>query len=106
MCIATYNFNFRDKRYKYERTFYKELSKLANLGVDIRLLYAKMTFFNDNRLEVEDIFKNFVLCAQLPTNHSKLFIADNFAYIGSANFSFGNTKNYESGVIFNNKDIF
>ncbi len=102
ICIATYNFNFRDK---YERTFYKELSKLANLGVDVRLLYAKMTFSDDDKLEVEDIFKNFVLCAQLPTNHSKIFIADDFAYIGSANFSFGSNKNYESGVIFNNKEI-
>ena len=102
ICIATYNFNFRDK---YERTFYKELSNLANLGVDIRLLYAKMTFSEQDKLEIEEIFRSFVLCAELPTNHSKIFIADNFAFIGSANFSFGSNKNYESGVIFSNKEI-
>lgn len=100
--IATYNFNFRDR---YERTFYRELSKLANLGVDINLLYAKMNFSNEDKLEIEEIFKNFVLCAELPTNHSKIFIADDFAFIGSANFSFGSNNNYESGVIFNNKEI-
>ncbi|USK62315.1 phospholipase D-like domain-containing protein [Peribacillus asahii] len=100
--IATYNFNFKDR---YERTFYKELSKLADLGVDINLLYAKMTFSNDDKLEIEEIFKNFVLCAKLPTNHSKLFITDDFAFIGSANFSFGSNMNYESGVIFKNKEI-
>ncbi|WP_142337794.1 phospholipase D-like domain-containing protein [Bacillus thuringiensis] len=100
--IATYNFNFRDK---YERTFYKELSKLANLGIEVKLLYSKMSFSEEDKLEVEEIFKNFVLCAKLTTNHSKIFIADDFAYIGSANFSFGSNKNYESGVIFNNKEI-
>jgi len=100
--IATYNFNFRDR---YEKTFYRELSKLANLGVDVNLLYAKMNFSNEDKLEIEEIFKNFVLCAELPTNHSKIFIADDFAYIGSANFSFGSNNNYESGVIFSNKEI-
>jgi phosphatidylserine/phosphatidylglycerophosphate/cardiolipin synthase-like enzyme len=100
--IATYNFNFRDK---YERSFYKQLSKLANLGVDVNLLYSKMTFSDEDKLEIEEIFKNFVLCAKLTTNHSKLFIADDFAFIGSANFSFGSNNNYESGVIFSNKEI-
>lgn len=100
--IATYNFNFRDK---YERTFYKELSNLADSGMDVNLLYAKMTFSDEDKLEIEEIFKNFVLCAELKTNHSKLFIADNFAFIGSANFSFGSNNNYESGVIFENKEI-
>lgn len=100
--IATYNFNFKDK---YEKTFYKELAKLADLGVDIRLLYAKTTYSDQDALELEEVFKNFVLCAELPTNHSKIFITDNFAYIGSANFSFGSNNNYESGVIFNNPSI-
>ncbi|MDR9744407.1 phospholipase D-like domain-containing protein [Paenibacillus taichungensis] len=100
--IATYNFNFRDK---YERSFYMQLSNLANLGIDVNLLYAKMTFSSEDRLEIEEIFKNFVLCAELPTNHSKLFIADDFAFIGSANFSFGSNNNYESGVIFNDDKI-
>ncbi|MCU5508228.1 phospholipase D-like domain-containing protein [Bacillus cereus] len=100
--IATYNFNFRDR---YEKTFYRELAKLADVGVDINLLYAKMNFSIEDKLEVEEIFKNFVLCAELPTNHSKLFITDDFVYIGSANFSFGSNNNYESGVIFNNKEI-
>lgn len=100
--IATYNFNFRDK---YERTFYKELSNLANLGIDVSLLYSKMSFSNEDKLEIEEIFKNFVLCAKLTTNHSKIFIADNFAYIGSANFSFNSNKNYECGVIFKSKEI-
>lgn len=100
--IATYNFNFRDK---YERSFYRQLSNLANLGVDVNLLYSKMTFSAEDKLEIEDIFKNFVLCAELPTNHSKLFIADDFAFIGSANFSFGSNNNYESGVILTDKKI-
>jgi phosphatidylserine/phosphatidylglycerophosphate/cardiolipin synthase-like enzyme len=46
-----------------------------------------------------------VLCAKLTTNHSKLFIADDFVFIGSANFSLGSNNNYESGVIFSNKEI-
>ncbi|QEQ20783.1 phospholipase D-like domain-containing protein [Bacillus sp. BS98] len=100
--IATYNFNFMNK---YERSFYKELSTLANLGIDVRLLYSIMTFSKEDKLEVEEIFKNFVLCAKLTTNHSKIFITDNFAYIGSANFSFNSNKNYECGVIFDNKEI-
>lgn len=100
--IATYNFNFRDK---YERSFYKELSNLANLGIDVNLLYSKMTFSDEDKLEIEEIFKNFVLCAELKTNHSKIFIADDFAFIGSANFSFRSNNNYESGVIFTNKEI-
>ncbi|WP_318264034.1 phospholipase D-like domain-containing protein [Peribacillus simplex] len=100
--IATYNFNFRDK---YERSFYKELSNLANSGIDVNLLYAIMNFSNEDKLEIEEIFENFVLCAELPTNHSKIFIADNFAFIGSANFTFGSNKNYESGVIFEDKEV-
>lgn len=100
--IATYNFNFR---HKYERTFYRKLSDLANMGVYVNLLYAKMTFSEEDTLEIEDIFKNFVLCAELPTNHSKLFITDDFAYIGSANFSFGSNNNYESGVIFTDEKV-
>lgn len=100
--IATYNFNFRDK---YEKSFYKQLSNLANLGVDVNLLYSKMTYNDEDKLEIEEIFKSFVLCAELTTNHSKLFIADDFAFIGSANFSYGSNNNYESGVIFNDKEI-
>lgn len=100
--IATYNFNFRDK---YERSFYKELSNLADLGINIRLLYSKMNFSNKDKLEVEEIFKNFVLCARLETNHSKIFVTDDFAFIGSANFSFGSNNNYECGVLFSDKEI-
>lgn len=99
--IATYNFNFN----QYERSFYQKLAHLANLGVDVRLLYATMTSANSDILEVEEVFKNFVLCAELKTNHSKIFITDDFAFIGSANFSFGSNKNYECGVIFENKEI-
>ncbi|MDQ0176455.1 hypothetical protein [Bacillus chungangensis] len=46
-----------------------------------------------------------MLCANLKTNHSKLFITDDLTFIGSTNFSFGSNNNYEYGVIFNNKDI-
>lgn len=99
--IATYNFNFN----QYEKSFYQKLSHLANLGVKVNLLYAKMTYAKEDKLEVEEIFKNFVLCAKLTTNHSKLFITDDFAYIGSANFSFGSNNNYECGVIFEDKEI-
>ncbi|MFD4820536.1 phospholipase D-like domain-containing protein [Peribacillus butanolivorans] len=99
--IATYNFNFN----KYEKSFYQKLSHLANLGVRVNLLYAKMTYAEEDKLEVEEIFKNFVLCAKLTTNHSKLFITDDFAFIGSANFSFGSNNNYECGVIIDNKEI-
>lgn len=99
--IATYNFNFN----QYEKSFYQKLANLANLGVDVQLLYAKMTHAPEDKLEIEEIFKNFVLCAELKTNHSKLFITDDFAFIGSANFSFGSNNNYESGVIFDNKEI-
>ncbi|PFP29428.1 hypothetical protein COJ96_11025 [Bacillus sp. AFS073361] len=99
--IATYNFNFN----QYEKSFYQKLAHLANLGVRIDLLYAKMVHADEDKLEVEEIFKNFVLCAKLTTNHSKLFITDDFAFIGSANFSFGSNNNYECGVIFDNKEI-
>lgn len=99
--IATYNFNFN----QYARSFYEKLANLANSGVDVRLVYSVMTNANGDNLEVEEIFKNFVLCAQLESNHSKLFITDDFAFIGSANFSFGSNNNYESGVIFENKEI-
>src|SRR5690606_31848761 len=92
-------------RDRYERTFYTELSKVAKLGVNVRLLYTKMNFFEADKLEVEEIFKNFVLCAELSTNHSKIFITEEFAFIDSANFSYGSDKNYECGVIFNNKEI-
>ncbi|MCM3361269.1 MULTISPECIES: phospholipase D-like domain-containing protein [Bacillaceae] len=99
--IATYNFNFN----QYEKSFYRKLSHLANLGVRVNLLYAIMSYADEDKLEVEEIFKNFVLCAKLTTNHSKFFITDNFAFIGSANFSFNSNNNYECGVIFNNKEI-
>lgn len=99
--IATYNFNFN----QYEKSFYQKLSQLANQGVRINLLYAKMSYADKDRLEVEEVFENFVLCAQLATNHSKLFITDDLAFIGSANFSFGSNNNYECGVIFENKEI-
>lgn len=99
--IATYNFNFN----QYEKSFYQRLSDLANLGVEINLLYAKMTYADEDKLKIDEIFKNFVLCAQLTTNHSKLFITDDFAFIGSANFSFGSNNNYECGVLFDNKEI-
>ncbi|WP_427108174.1 phospholipase D-like domain-containing protein [Lysinibacillus xylanilyticus] len=99
--IATYNFNFN----QYPSSFYEKLADLANVGVDVRLVYANMTYANEDNLNVEEVFKNFVLCAQLESNHSKLFITDNFAFVGSANFSFGSNKNYESGVIFENKNI-
>lgn len=102
ICIATYNFNFRDQ---YEKSFYKHLSRLANLGVNINLLYSKMTFSEEERFALEEVFKNFVMCAELKSNHSKLFLTDDIAYIGSANFSFSSNNNYESGVIFTNKDI-
>ncbi|MEC2491970.1 hypothetical protein P9X15_29065, partial [Bacillus cereus] len=46
--IATYNFNFKNK---YERSFYKELSKLADSGIDVSLLYSIMTFSNEDKLE-------------------------------------------------------
>ncbi|WP_396388728.1 hypothetical protein [Cytobacillus firmus] len=49
-----------------------------------------------DKLETEEVFENFLLCALLLTNHSKIFIADDFTYIGSANFSY---ENYASGVI-------
>jgi hypothetical protein len=99
--VATYNFNFN----QYEKSFYQKLSSLANLGVRVNLLYAKMNYAEEDKLEVEEIFNNFVLCAKLTTNHSKLFITDDFAFIGSANFSFGSNNNYECGVIFDNKEI-
>lgn len=99
--IATYNFNFN----QCPRSFYEKLAALANVGVDVRLLYASMTNAIEGNLEVEEVFKNFILCAQLESNHSKLFITDDFAFVGSANFSFGSNRNYESGVIFENKEI-
>lgn len=94
--VITYNFNFVHKN---EQSFYKKLSDLANKGVIIRLLYAKMTYASSDKLEIEEIFKNFVLCAELPQNHSKIFLSDEVAFIGSANFSLGSNNNYECGVI-------
>jgi len=100
--IATYNFNFRDK---YERSFYQQLSKLANTGTDVRLIYSLMSFSHGDELEIEDIFKNFVVCAKLTENHSKIFLTDEFAFIGSSNFSYGSNNNYECGVVFTDIDV-
>lgn len=38
-------------------------------------------------------------------NHSKLVITDEAAYIGSANFTYGSTHNYEAGVCLFGRDI-
>jgi hypothetical protein len=94
--VITCNFNFINKE---EQSFYKKLRDLANKGVNIRLLYAKMTDAPSDKPEIEEIFKNFVLCAELPQNNSKMFLSNEVAFIGSANFSLESNKNYESGVI-------
>ncbi|MEG0256085.1 phospholipase D-like domain-containing protein [Vagococcus sp.] len=98
--VITYNFNFNNYS---EKSFYFKLKDLASKGVKIRLLYAKETYMENEEILVEDVFKSFVLCAKLDNNHSKIFLSDKVAYIGSANFSVGSNNNYECGIII--KDI-
>lgn len=99
--IITYNFNFIHKN---GRSFYNKLKKLSEKGVDIRLLYAKNTYSNSDNIEIEEIFKQSILCANLPENHAKIFISDTIAFIGSANFSIGSNNNYECGTIIRDID--
>lgn len=98
--IVTYNFNFNNYS---QQSFYYRLKDLASKGVQIRLLFAKETF-GESKL-VEDVFRSFVLCAKLESNHSKIFLSDKIAYIGSANFSVGSNSNYECGIVIKNKEI-
>ncbi|WFA09594.1 phospholipase D-like domain-containing protein [Tissierella sp. Yu-01] len=100
--VITYNFNFSHKE---EKSFYNKLKELADKGVEIRLLYSKMTYSKTEELEIEEIFKGFVLCAELPENHAKIFVSDNVAFMGSANFSLGSNNNYESGILIRDTNI-
>lgn len=97
--IATYNFNFS---YQEKDSHYYKLAELANIGIDVSLIYS---INNGPEKELDYLFKNFITCFQLKENHLKLFITDNFAYIGTANFSFGSNSNYEGGVIFYSEEI-
>lgn len=99
--IVTYNFNFIHKN---ERSFYNKLIELSQKGVGIRLLYAKSTFSKLNDIEIEDIFKQSIICANLENNHAKIFVSDTVAFIGSANFSIGSNTNYECGIIIRDED--
>lgn len=100
--IATYNFNFK---HKGQHAFYTKLSELADLGINIRLLYSITNNSHTDNVELEKFFKDYILCVRLIENHSKMFITDTFAYIGSANFSLYSDENYECGVLFTEKNI-
>ncbi|MCL2718777.1 MAG: phospholipase D-like domain-containing protein [Lachnospiraceae bacterium] len=97
--VVTYNFNFNNYS---EKSFYNKLKDLASKGISIRLVYAKETYSNNEKALVEEVFKSFVLCAKLEDNHSKIFLSNNIAYVGSANFSFHSNSNYECGIIIRN----
>lgn len=91
--IVTYNFNFK---HQYGNSFYNELLSLSEKGVQIRLMYspsASKDKFCDN------LFGDEILCVRVPNNHSKIFISDTLAFIGSANFSLHSNKNYECGFL-------
>lgn len=97
--IVTYNFNFQRQG---ENSFYNKLLSLAEQGVFIRLMYAPEV---SDDSDFDEVFSNDILCVSIPHNHSKIFLTDKIAYIGSANFSFGSNSNYECGFLTENEEI-
>jgi hypothetical protein len=91
--IVTYNFNFE---LQHGNSFYNELLSLSEKGIRIRLMYSP-TGSEDKFCD--DIFSNEILCVSVPNNHSKIFISDTLAFIGSANFSLHSDENYECGFL-------
>lgn len=97
--IVTYNFKFQ---HQGENSFYNKLLSLAEQGIYIRLMYAPEASDDSN---FDEVFSNDILCVSVPHNHSKIFLTDKIAYIGSANFSFGSNFNYECGFLTENEEI-
>lgn len=97
--IVTYNFNFKHQQ---EKSVYNKLLSLAEKGVYVRLFYSPEAI---QKGLIDDIFGNEILCVELPNNHCKIFVSDNKAYIGSANFSLGSNNNYECGFFTENKEV-
>lgn len=100
--IVTYNFNFKDR---FTQSFYEKLNKLAENGVNVRLIYSKSTFDTDSQYNLDNNIKNLILTANLKENHSKMLVTDNQVYLGSANFSFHSNCNYESGVLITDRGV-
>lgn len=100
--IVTYNMNFTTK---FGNSVYLKLKDLTNRGININLIYATETAPEYLKPIMDDWFRNFVLCGKEVSNHSKMFISDEVAFIGSANFSFSSNNNYECGVLIKNPHI-
>lgn len=96
--IVTYNFNFVDYG---NNSFCRKIFDLINHGCCVRLIYAKN---NSNDL-VNSFINKFGIVGKLEENHSKLFLADNFAFVGSSNFTFHSNSNIECGFITTNKQL-
>lgn len=96
--IITYNINFTDYR---TNSFCRKLFDLINHGCCVRLIYAK----NRNTNLVNSFINKFGIVGQIDSNHSKLFLADNIAFIGSSNFTFHSNSNIECGFITKNKKL-
>ncbi|MBE7074556.1 MAG: hypothetical protein E7376_01040 [Clostridiales bacterium] len=97
--IITYNFNFKDYG---ENSFIRKLCKLIDCGCCVRLLYSKS---ENNQDLVNNFINKFGIVSKIKDNHSKVFLSDKVAYIGSSNFSFNSNSNLESGFFTTDKKI-
>lgn len=101
--IITYNFNFQDRR---EQSFYKKLINLANLGINVRLLYSKKTESSFQAAkDIEEEFYKMIPIFFLEKNHSKIIFNDDITFLGSANFSLGSNSNFEVGTIIKDREV-
>lgn len=96
--IVTYNFNFSDYR---GDSFFSLYCELLKKGCFVRLIYSKA----NGAETVTNLVNKFGHVMRCVDNHSKMFIANSFAYFGSANFSRGSNSNIEIGFITTDKSI-
>ena len=97
--IVTYNFRFEDQR---GHSFYNKLLTIAEKGIRIRLMYSPSVSHDEF---CDDLFGDEILCVSVPHNHSKIFISDTLAFIGSANFTLGSDNNCECGFLTENREL-
>lgn len=97
--VATYNFNFEDKS---SHSMYNKLLSISEMGINVRLFYSPMCSKENC---IEDVFLDEILKIAVLNNHSKIFLTDKKAFIGSANFTLGSNNNYECGFLTENPNI-
>lgn len=97
--VVTYNFNFECKS---EKSMYTRLLSIAEKGIIVRLFYSPKP--SDDKY-VDDFFLEEILNVKVPDNHSKIFLTDHIAFIGSANFSLSSNNNYECGFLSENPNV-